>query len=200
MEPLSQGDALIVVRHPAQMPTQHPAVFVRAEGSLIAVRFTGPVSDDWTHEEPVLISTGSAGQRAVVNGSFVKLRDGFGVFRAAAAWRRVESRQSARIRVDLQAEVRSVLGQSRQEGRVVDVSLGGLAVRVPVKPGGREIEVIVRFGGYGSSLPCRVVSVTNEDSAVLLHLEFQALTPPQKAFIRNLVGTLGTGREDRAAS
>jgi hypothetical protein len=35
---------------------------------------------------------------------------------------------------------------------------------------------------------------------VLLHLEFQALTPPQKAFIRNLVGTLGTGREDRAAS
>jgi hypothetical protein len=87
--------------------------------------------------------------------------------------------------------VRSVLGSSRQEGRLIDVSFGGAAVALDSRPGGSQVEVGLWADGYGARLLCDVVSSnTGPSGETLLHLRFREPSAPQQAFIRQLVALL----------
>ena len=91
--------------------------------------------------------------------------------------------------MEIDAEVRSVLGTSRQRGAVLDVSTGGMAVAVEARPGGRAVEVHIAANGYAASLPCETVGVTQQEESAILHLRFDALSAPQQAFVRQLIAS-----------
>jgi hypothetical protein len=44
-----------------------------------------------------------------------------------------------------------------------------------------------RTGRAQGRLPCEVVGTTEREDSVILHLRFEALAPPQVAFLRRLV-------------
>lgn len=138
----------------------------------------------------VLVVAGVRGSRRFAPAAFVRVHGGAHIFRLLGEWRPFDVRASKRFRVDLPAQVTALLGGARHEGRVMDVSAGGMAVAVQTSPVGRDLEVALVFDGYGAHLPCRLVGAELWRSGQLLHLQFAALTIAQQAFIRNLLALL----------
>jgi hypothetical protein len=140
-----------------------------------------------------MLILGVPGSRTFAICSFVAAKTDVAAFRINTHWRPLDLRKDRRFQTDLQAEVRSVLGTSRQPGRLVDVSLGGLAVAVESRPGGSQLDVNLWNGGYSALVPCELVRATpNEKGQTVLHLRFRDLTPPQQAFVRQFVASLMT--------
>ena len=115
-------------------------------------------------------------------------------FQLLAEWRTVDARDAERYPVALKAEVRSVLGTSRQTGSLVDISATGAAVVVAARPGGRQLEVSLSAGGYAATLPCELVSVREHDESVTLSLSFEGLLPAQQAFVRQVIAVAQAAR------
>jgi hypothetical protein len=100
----------------------------------------------------------------------------------------------------IRAEVRSVLGNSRQTGTIRAVTLEGLVIEVPARPGGRSLEVAVDSHGYSARLGCTLIDSHAEGRQSILEVSFAGLTPAQHAFVRILVAAAnGTGETDEAA-
>ncbi len=138
----------------------------------------------------VILVVGTPGRRSFAPATFVRLHGGAHVFRLNREWRAFDGRASKRFAVNIPAQVTSVLGGSRQPGKVLDVSLGGVAVQVETKPGGRELELSMQADGYAARLPATLVRHEQRRGNVLLHLQFNRLTLVQQAFVRNLVERL----------
>jgi len=116
------------------------------------------------------------------------MQAGTAVFALESDWRPFDVRAGPRLTQGMEAEVRSVLGQSRQPGTIVEVFAEGMAVVVATRPGGRELEVQTRANGYAAHLPCHLSAHSEtEDGQVLLRLKFGQLTLPQRAFVRQLL-------------
>lgn len=126
----------------------------------------------------------------MAHATFTARKDNVAAFRMTSNWKQIDLRKDHRFDLDLVAEVRSVLGNSRQVGRLVDISVSGAAVAVDSRPGGSQIEVGMRVNGYSARLLCDVISSTGSDDHTVLHLRFRDMTPPQLAFVRQLVGHL----------
>lgn len=185
MEPtLEPGGPITVIRR-SQPPAQHVGVLSAVRRSAVAVRFPTDVS--FPEYDELLLITGSPGARFIATARFAASEGQIVAFTLLGPWKQLDLRKHARRILDLNVEVRSVLGQSRQDGQVLDISMGGMAVKVQSKPGGNTVEVAMMSGGFTSHLRCDVVSSRAEPSGVILHLRFQQLTPPQLAFVRQLV-------------
>ena len=64
------------------------------------------------------------------------------------------------------------------------------AVVLDAKPGGSQVEVVIAAQGYAARLLCDIISSAQAGEETVIHLRFRDLTPPQLAFIRQLVGWL----------
>jgi hypothetical protein len=71
----------------------------------------------------------------------------------------------------------------------MDVSMGGMAVTVETRPGGKALQVVLTANGYSATLPCETVGASESDDVTLLHLRFEELTASQRAFVRQLVAS-----------
>jgi hypothetical protein len=111
-------------------------------------------------------------------------------FRIISVLKSIDLRRDPRFNVDLKVEVRSVLGSSRQAGRLVDVSMSGTALAVDTRPGGSQIEIGLQANGYSARLLCDVISTHKSGAETVMHLRFRDVSPPQQAFVRQLVGQL----------
>ncbi|OAI39360.1 hypothetical protein AYO38_07865 [bacterium SCGC AG-212-C10] len=134
-----------------------------------------------------------SGRQYIADAAHASADAGRHVYRLTSAWRMVERRAQTRYSTDLRAEVNSVLGRSRQKGRLIDVSADGAAVEVHSRPGGRQLELVIDGVEYSASLPVRLVSALKTESGVLLHVRFDELTSVQQAFLRNLLARLARG-------
>jgi hypothetical protein len=149
----------------------------------------------------VILVVGTPGRRSFTHATYIRLHGGAQVFRLNGEWRAFDGRASKRFATNIPAQVTSVLGGSRQTGRVLDVSLGGAAVQVESKPGGRDLELSLQSDGYAARLPASLVRHEQRRGHVLLHLQFSRLTLVQQAFVRNLVERLEAIEQgQRAAS
>jgi len=162
---------------------------VAVKESGIALRLAAP-PPSWDAAAAYMVVCGEPGHRMVVPARFVASSAAAVAFRPNGDWEPLDFRRDPRFRTDMRAEVRSVLGSSRQTGRVIDVSMGGMAVLVEARPGGRQVSVGVVNGGFGAHLLCDVVAADDVEDGVLLRLKFTGLNPPQQAFVRQLVGGL----------
>ncbi len=182
---METGTAIVIMR-PKRVPPEHyPAVLVAERDTVVGLTLQGL---ELVPGEDVLLVHGTLGNRHMVDALYVSARDGVGIFKIKGLWRRLDPRASPRFELHTPVEVRSVLGTSRQEGQMFDVSLGGMAVHVAERPGGTEVEVIVAYGGYSGRLRCVIAGCDPDgDNHVLLRLKFTDMTPAQEAFVRQVV-------------
>ncbi len=185
-DPVFERGASLVVMLPGRRPPElRGASVLAAKGRRIALVFSTGERVEAGAE--VLLIHGAVGDRLGARARCIGAKEAAFVLQVLGPWQSFDGRSDPRFQVDLEVEVRSVLGGSRQTGTVVDISLGGAAVRVASRPGGKAIELGVNAAGFASHLPCEVVGVTEGETSVVLHLRFEALAPPQRAFLRNLV-------------
>jgi hypothetical protein len=187
MAEVSAVNSLVVVRVALKPPVQIAGVVVTARPMALAARLDSAA--EFGPEEPLLLLTGGVGSRQVARARFGGSQNGVTAFRLKSQFRSFDARSSTRVPMEIDAEVRSVLGSSRQRGVVLDVSPGGMAVAVATRPGGRAVEVLLAANGYAASLPCETVGVTQQEESAILHLRFEALSAPQQAFVRQLIAS-----------
>ena len=144
----------------------------------------------WDPAVPYSVIWGAPGSRSVCNVTFVASKESAVALRVISALKSIDLRRDQRFNFELNVEVRSVLGSSRQGGRLIDISAGGAAVAVDAKPGGSQVEIGLQANGYSARLLCEVVHTHISGDQTVLHLRFKDLSPPQQAFVRNLVGRL----------
>ncbi len=186
---VAPGTPVTIVRR-SSPPEQWTATVVVAREESIAARVTDPPAA-WQPDTDYMVIQGSQGARTFAICSFVAAKNDVAAFRLTTHWRPLDLRKDRRYPADLQVEVRSVLGTSRQPGRLVDISMGGLAVAVETRPGGSQLEVSLWNRGYSASVPCELVRATPAANGhTVLHLRFRELTPPQQAFVRQFIASL----------
>lgn len=178
---------VVVLRGPE--PVQWQGEVVALRDASLAVRVVKP-PQSWDSMAPYVVICGNPGSRFTAEAHFVARNADVAAFKLASRWRALDLRRDPRFNTDLKAEVRSVLGNSRQEGRIIDVSMGGAAVAVETRPGGSQVEVGVAANGYAARILCDVLSSSQVGTETILHLRFRDMTPPQAAFIRQLVAAL----------
>jgi len=179
------GAPVVVVRVANNPPQQHRGSVANVRTNALAIRLGGDAA--FTPGEPILVIAATS-PRMAVHARFAASQDDLHAFQLDGAWRSLDVRRDSRYSVDLVVEVRSVLGKSRQPGTVVNISPGGVAVAVPARPGGRQVELALGVTGYSATLPCELVGVTETEGAVVLHLRFAELSPAQQAFLRHVIG------------
>ena len=178
---------VIVLRAPE--PVQWQGELVALRDASLAIRVNAPPAQ-WNSMLPYAVICGVPGSRFSAPAVFVANNSSVAAFRMTAKWKPLDLRRAPRFSTDLKCEVRSVLGNSRQMGRVIDISTGGAAVALDTKPGGSQVEVGVWANGYSAHILCDVVGSSEVGSETVLRLRFKDMTPPQAAFIRQLVNQL----------
>ncbi|MGE5596004.1 MAG: PilZ domain-containing protein [Hyphomicrobiales bacterium] len=169
-------------------PGSLPGVLQRLDDVAVVVDMAGAAP--WPPGQEVLLVAGELGHRMVAKAAFAG-PDGEGVaFTVTRPFLPFDARGQTRYPLSARTEVRSVLGQSRTPGQVLDISLGGLAVEVTTRPGGKTVEVPLQYSGYSATLPCEVVGVNENGPRPVLHLKFLPLTAPQQAFVRFVLAGL----------
>lgn len=182
------GTPVVVVQKTANV-RQYQGEIIAFRDATLAVRMHS-APETWDAAASYSVIWGAPGSRSLCNVSFVANKDSAVALRVTSALKSIDLRRDARFTFELNVEVRSVLGSSRQTGRLVDVSSGGAAVAVDARPGGSQVEVGLQADGYAARLLCDVVNTRESGEQTVLHLRFKDLTPPQQAFVRNLVGRL----------
>ncbi|KAA0237476.1 PilZ domain-containing protein [bacterium] len=186
MEPgVKAGAPVLVIQPGGEPPLQVRGVALTGIGPVLAVRLESPWPGMPGGE--VALIAGEPGARIVARGRLLEARASVASIEITAPWKHVDRRRGQRFATELEAEVRSVLGQSRQKGTITDVSLTGMAVVTAAKPGGREVAIVTQAGAYSATLPCELVQASRSGEGVTLHLKFRELTAAQAAFVRNLV-------------
>lgn len=182
------GTPVVLVQRTAN-PRQFQGELIAFRDGTMAVRLAdGPRT--WDPATAYSVIWGAPGSRSICNVSFVACKDSAVAFRTVSALKPIDLRRDQRFNFELNVEVRSVLGTSRQTGRLIDISAGGAAVAVDARPGGSQVEVGLQANGYAARLLCDVVNSHDSGDQTVLHLRFKDLSPPQQAFVRNLVGRL----------
>jgi hypothetical protein len=183
-DPMVPGAEIVAVRISAHPPEQFSGTIVAARESAIAARFPGA---SFQPGETVVLFCGRLGARLMARGVWLRSQGDASAFQLTGAFQPFDARKVQRVPSDFSAEVRSVIGTSRQPGTVVDVSTGGLAVAVATKPGGRAVVVYITANGFSAALPCETVGTSPREDCVILNLRFEELTPARQAFVRLLV-------------
>lgn len=179
------ASAVVAVRVSHAPPQQCPGVIVTSHALVLAARF--PEGAPFADGESVLLLEGVLGERKVARANWVRTQGDVAVFRLKEPFKPFDARKDGRIPAELRAEVRSVIGGSRQSGLILDVSNGGLAVAVSARPGGKAIQVVVGANGYSATLPCEMMGASQQDEYTILHLRFDGLSLSQQAFVRQMV-------------
>lgn len=192
---ITVGMPVVVVRVGETPPPQYRGEIVNLRSNGLAVRLA--VAAPFVPGEAVLVIVVASAPRLAVRARFAAAQGNLCALQTEGEWRSLEARRHTRHPLEIEAEVRSVLGTSRQPGSIVNISPGGASVAVTRRPGGRQIELGVAIAGYSATLPGEVVGVTETEGSITLHLRFGELSPAQQAFLRHVIGLARAAAENR---
>jgi len=187
-EDLEPGKQLSIIRR-TDPPGQWVADIVAVRDDSVALRLSETVTN-WDATAVYLLIAGRSGSRRVAPAGYFAHKNTAVAFKLRGPWKALDLRKDKRFHADMVLEVRSVLGSSRQSGRLVDISMGGLAIAVDARPGGNQVEARLWSGGFSAQVVCDIVRTTQSGPSTVLHLRYHELTPPQAAFIRQLIASL----------
>lgn len=196
-EDLEPGKQISIVRR-TDPPGQWVADIVAVRDDSVALRMPEAVAS-WDADAVYLLIAGVSGSRRVAPASYFAHKNSAVAFKLRGPWKPLDLRKDRRFQADMQVEVRSVLGSSRQAGRLVDISMGGLAIAVDTRPGGNQVEARLYSSGYSAQVICDIVRTTQSGPSTILHLRYHELTAPQAAFIRQLIASLVADKVDQAS-
>ncbi len=190
------GTPVVLVLRSANA-VQWQGVLIALRDGAMAIRVKDP-PQSWDTTLPYAVICGVPGSRTTAPATLVARNGDVAAFKVTGRWRPLDLRRARRFATDLSCEVKSVLGNSKQTGRIVDISAGGAAVSLESRPGGSQVEIGIWANGYAAHLLCDVLGSSNPGNHTVLHLRFRDLTAPQAAFVRQLVGQL-TEAESQAS-
>ncbi|MBK8561274.1 PilZ domain-containing protein [Candidatus Amarobacter glycogenicus] len=193
--PIPGMPVVVVLRTPRPVQWQGEVVAVRETSLAVSVK---NAPESWDPNGPYVVICGTPGSRLTAQAHLVARNGEVTAFKVLGNWKPLDLRRDQRFATDLRVEVRSVLGSSRQQGRLIDVSLGGAAAVVESRPGGSQVEIGIAAQGYSARLLCDLVGSSQVGDETVIHLRFKDLTPPHQAFVRNLVAWL-LETEERAS-
>jgi hypothetical protein len=182
------GMPVVVVLRAAE-PVHWQGEIVALRDASVAIRVANAPAG-WNPMLPYVVICGTPGSRFSAPATYVARNSDVAAFKLTSRWKALDLRRDPRFATDLKAEIRSVLGNSRQQGRIIDISAGGAAVAVDTRPGGSQVEVGIATNGYAARITADVLHTTQVGSETVLHVRFRDMTPPHQAFIRQLVAWL----------
>lgn len=139
----------------------------------------------------VMLTCGPAGERVAMLARFREIRGDRATFVRQSPWRSVDTRAYPRFKTNLEASV--LVRGTVTPARILDLSLGGMAIEVPSALGADSVEV--QAGPHAPRIPCMVVSSHDKDGAHRLHVEFGILGDVESTFIERLVASVSRGEE-----
>jgi hypothetical protein len=110
-------------------------------------------------------------------------------FQLLSAWRVIERRIFPRFETSLRATVQAPAGGLEQDGRVVDMSEGGLRLHTR-KPMTGAVEVTIHEGSDSIRLVCDVRGSSQDGGQAQLRLRFRELSNEQRRFVHRMVTAL----------
>ncbi|MBI2766215.1 MAG: hypothetical protein HYX53_09920 [Chloroflexi bacterium] len=190
------GDLIVLVRKLAGTAATCRGTVLRASEGGVALTLSDLCELDIG--DAVAMVAGTYPLRLAADGEFVAAKGHVAVFALRLGWAPLDRADFEPLAI--RAEVRSVLGNSRQTGTIRAVTLEGMMIEVPARPGGKALEIAVDSHGYSARLGCTLNSSRAEGRQSILEVSFADLTPAQHAFVRVLVAAAnGTGDTDEAA-
>jgi hypothetical protein len=193
----SAGTPVTVVLR-GNKPAQWPGRVAAVRDGGIAVQLAGEMPS-WDATAQYVLVAVDGDVRLTQRVAYIGHTERAVAFRSQGGWQRMDRRSYPRYRADFRVEVRSVLGGSRQDGRLVDISMGGLAVRTESRPGGRQVQVRIWAGAFSSELLCTVLRADEQDNCVVLRLQYVELLPSQRAFVRQVIDGLSQASREQAS-
>lgn len=139
----------------------------------------------------VIITCGPVGERVAMLARIRDIRGNRVTFVRQSPWRSVDTRAFPRFDTDIEASV-FVRGEV-MAARIVDLSLGGMAIEVGAPLSADSIEVQV--GAAAPPVSCIVVSAHDKNGKRVLHVEFGMLGDLERTYIEKLVASVSDGEE-----
>jgi PilZ domain len=136
----------------------------------------------------LVVTAGRLGTREWAFARLKGLHGAEATLKTLSPWVPINRRESERYAVDLPALVSTRIGDQR--GRLLDVSVGGVAFALPAAVAVGVSAVVIGNGDDAPALPVRVVAVDRDDDGVVLHAQFGTLNIAGHEFVARLVREL----------
>jgi hypothetical protein len=186
--PLAAGDQVLVVPRSGGGAVYHGAAGVSPSSQLLELT-VADLPELQRGERAVLVRL-QGESRLKAEAAFIgRSSPTSSRFQLLGAWHVIERRIFPRFETNLRADVRNLQDGLTQEGKVLDMSEGGMRVRTR-RPAAGPLEVLVHEGTDGMRLTCDVVGSNVTGQTTELRLRFQNLAPEQRRFIHRMVTTL----------
>ena len=143
--------------------------------------------------DSVLIASGPLGNREAAFGRLKGLHGNAATLATLSPWLPVNRRQQERYRAAMPASM--VARDGAHAARVLDISLGGLALCVP-RPAAIGISAVtVGDTSDAPILPVRIVAMEDREDGIVLHAQFGTLSVQGHDYVTRLVGELSHSLE-----
>ena len=174
-----------MVEHEATLPVVWEGRFSGRRPDTIRLTLTDgfPFGVD----DSLVVAAGRLGTREWAFARLKGLHGAEATLKTLSPWLPINRRESERYAVDLPALVSTRIGD--QHGRLLDVSVGGVALAVPAAVAIGVSAVVI---GNAPALPVRVLAVDRNDDGVVLHAQFGTLNIAGHEFVARLVRELHT--------
>ncbi|MFN8508131.1 MAG: PilZ domain-containing protein [Dehalococcoidia bacterium] len=192
---IDAGERFVLVRTSFKPPQQVQALALRVDGSLIA--FESAAADFGAESEPARAVVLRGDNKYIAAGDLTAGPGGEAVLQLTSAWQVMNRRRNSRYATRMAATVICLESHASQQGRVLDVSHGGLRVELPVQPGPGSLLIKLNWQRKAVLLPAAVAGWDDTDDGGQLRVKFGELDPEQRRFIDELIEFLAT--EARAA-
>ena len=137
---------------------------------------------------------GEPGQRTITKVRYVRVRENAMVLELLQPWRELAVRSEERYCTDIAARLSGPNLPEALEATIVNISTGGVAVRVKGELSGSFCEMALGVDDFGTCFPCRVVA-SGPDEAGNVHLQYLDLQPAQRQLLRRVTAALRGSEE-----
>lgn len=190
--PLAQGEMMLVLPRDGTRAL-YQAVIAQplANGAALDISLEGTPDHEFQRRDRVVLVVLRGDSRYAAEAIVVAVGNGT-VIRAQllSAWRFIERRLFPRFETSMRVQVTPAEGADSIEGRVLDMSSGGLRLAIDRAIQG-EIDVIVH-GRDGIRIPCNVIACRRTGREFEVRTSFHPLSPAQRRFVQDVVSALQT--------
>jgi len=185
---IDPGERFVVVRTSFKPPRQIQARALRVDGALIALECDA--GDLNAESEPARAVVLRGDNKYIAAGDVTVAADGAAWLRLTSAWQVMNRRRNSRYPARMAATVICLESHASQQGRVLDISHGGLRVELPVQPGPGELLIKLNWQRAAVLLPAIMAGWDDTDEGGQLRVRFGELDAEQRHFIDDLVAYL----------
>ena len=144
--------------------------------------------------ETAMCIVGEPGERTITKVRYVRVRENAMVLELLQPWREFAACSEERYRADIAARLSGPNLPEPLEATVVNISTGGVAIRVDSDLPGSFCELALGVDDFRTCFPCRILE-KGPDEAGNVHLQYLDLQPAQRQLLRRVTAALRGSEE-----